>query len=183
MKNLKKIILTAFLSIAFVTTYAVNSKNPFNSDLLIAQPVQENTMKEIYNAYFSIKDALVKSDGKTAAAKASELLRSISAVPMDKMKSEQHSVWMKVLPELKEDAAHISDTQDAKHQRDHFVTLSKNMHEVMKTFGTTDAVYYQKCPMANGGKGANWLSKEKAIKNPYYGNAMLTCGSTVETLK
>ena len=37
--------------------------------------------------------------------------------------------------------------------------------------------------MANGGKGANWLSKENAVKNPYYGSQMLTCGSTVETIK
>lgn len=183
MKNLKKIILIAFLSIAFATNYAANSNKPFHFYLLIVQPVQEDTMKEVYNAYFSIKDALVKSDGKTAAVKASELLKAINAVPMDKMKSDQHAAWMKVLPELKEDATHISDTQDAKHERDHFVTLSSNIHTVMKAFGSTDAVYYQKCPMANGGKGANWLSKEKAIKNPYYGSAMLTCGSTIETLK
>ncbi|MGV0966914.1 hypothetical protein [Empedobacter falsenii] len=42
-------------------------------------------------------------------------------------------------------------------------------------------VYYQNCPMFNG--GSNWLSKDSAIKNPFYGNMMLKCGSTVETLK
>ena len=31
----------------------------------------------------------------------------------------------------------------------------------------------------NNGKGANWLSKENAVKNPYYGSKMLTCGKTV----
>jgi hypothetical protein len=30
---------------------------------------------------------------------------------------------------------------------------------------------------------ANWLSKENAVKNPYYGSQMLTCGKTVETIK
>ena len=43
-------------------------------------------------------------------------------------------------------------------------------------------VYYQFCPMANDGKGANWLSKENAVKNPYYGSMMLSCGKTVETI-
>jgi len=37
--------------------------------------------------------------------------------------------------------------------------------------------------MFNNGKGANWLSKEPAIQNPYYGNKMLTCGSVTETIK
>ncbi|NNC61403.1 MAG: DUF3347 domain-containing protein, partial [Eudoraea sp.] len=33
------------------------------------------------------------------------------------------------------------------------------------------------CPMANSNKGADWLSSSKEIRNPYYGEAMLTCGS------
>jgi len=37
--------------------------------------------------------------------------------------------------------------------------------------------------MDNDGKGANWLSKESSIKNPYYGSKMMRCGSTVETIK
>ncbi|RYF82932.1 MAG: DUF3347 domain-containing protein, partial [Chitinophagaceae bacterium] len=35
------------------------------------------------------------------------------------------------------------------------------------------------CPM----KKALWLSNEKAIKNPYYGSAMLTCGKVTETIE
>jgi hypothetical protein len=30
---------------------------------------------------------------------------------------------------------------------------------------------------------ANWLSDQKEIANPYYGNSMLTCGSVKETLE
>ena len=44
-------------------------------------------------------------------------------------------------------------------------------------------VYVQFCPMANGGEGANWVSKEKAVKNPFYGSQMLTCGKVVETIQ
>jgi len=32
-------------------------------------------------------------------------------------------------------------------------------------------------------KDAYWLSNETAIKNPYYGSRMLTCGSVKDTLK
>jgi hypothetical protein len=37
--------------------------------------------------------------------------------------------------------------------------------------------------MANKGKGANWLSLDINIKNPYYGNQMLTCGKVVDTIQ
>jgi hypothetical protein len=36
--------------------------------------------------------------------------------------------------------------------------------------------------MAKDGKGAFWISKEKGVKNPYYGKSMLTCGKVTETL-
>jgi Cu(I)/Ag(I) efflux system membrane fusion protein len=42
--------------------------------------------------------------------------------------------------------------------------------------------YIQKCPMANNNKGAVWLSMEEEIRNPYYGDAMLTCGSVIDSL-
>jgi hypothetical protein len=31
-------------------------------------------------------------------------------------------------------------------------------------------------------KKAYWLSGDKVIKNPYFGSAMLTCGTITETL-
>ena len=57
------------------------------------------------------------------------------------------------------------------------------MYLLLKTAKATTTIYYQHCPMYNDGKGANWLSKDSKIKNPYYGSKMLTCGKTVETIK
>ena len=94
-----------------------------------------------------------------------------------------HMVWMKVIQSLKEDAEHIADTKDIKHQRDHFISLSNDIYALMSIAKYEVPVYYQYCPMANDGKGANWLSKENEIKNPYYGSKMLTCGKTVSTIK
>ena len=36
--------------------------------------------------------------------------------------------------------------------------------------------------MANGDKGAYWLSDIEEIENPYFGDEMLKCGETRETL-
>ncbi len=159
--------------------------NHNHSEMAMENSEQQNqsALKPIFENYFSLKDALIKSDGATASIKASALTKVIQSVDMEKLSTEEHTVWMKVIKDLVFDSEHISDTKDASHQRDHFTSLSENIYKLMKVAKQDAPVYYQHCPMFNNGKGANWLSKEEAIKNPYYGSQMLTCGSTVETIK
>ncbi len=140
-------------------------------------------LKAVFDSYFALKDALVKSDGNLASSKAKELLTAINTVEMSKLTNDEHSVWMKVMKDLSFDTENIEATKDVGHQRDRFMSLSKNMYELTKVSKSETPVYYQHCPMANEGKGANWLSKDNAIKNPYYGSQMMTCGKTVETIK
>lgn len=136
-------------------------------------------LQSVYDAYFTVKDALIKSDAKLTSAKANDLLAAITAVKMDKLKSNEHTAWMKVVKKLSADAKSISTTSDLKKQRETFKSLSKNTYELIKVSKSTEVVYKQYCPMAD----ADWLSKEKAVKNPYYGSSMLTCGNVVETIK
>lgn len=140
-------------------------------------------IKVVFDNYFALKDELVKTDGNTASAKAATLLLTINRVEMQTLKTEEHNVWMRIVKNIKEDAEHISDTKDIKHQREHFVTLSKNIYDLIKVSKQETPIYYQFCPMANNGKGANWLSKENTVKNPYYGSMMLNCGEVMETIK
>lgn len=149
---------------------------------ILITKIQGEQLKEVFDSYFAVKDALVKTDGTLAATKAVLLLNSINAVKMENLTKEEHSEWMKVMKELSFDSEHISETKDAGHQRDHFTSLSKNMYSVMKVSKQETPTYYQFCPMANKGKGANWLSRENIVKNPYYGSKMLGCGKTVETI-
>lgn len=169
-------------------TDVVNDHSSHNHDAPTKENPTEirqetNQLKVIFENYFALKDALVKSDGKLASSIAKELLTNINVVQMDKLTKEEHTVWMKVMKDLKFDIEHIEETKDVGHQRDHFATLSKNMYDLIKVSKTETPIYYQNCPMFNDGKGANWLSKENAIKNPYYGSQMLSCGKTVETIK
>ncbi|OOG69490.1 hypothetical protein B0E43_21085 [Algoriphagus sp. A40] len=75
-----------------------------------------------------------------------------------------------------------SESTHANDQRIYSSGLSQPMYELMKLSTTGPTIYYQKCLMYNSGKGANWLSKESSIKNPYYGSIMMTFGSTVEKI-
>ena len=140
---------------------------------------ETNQLKAVFDNYFLLKDALVKTDGESAVASSKELLTAITAVKMETLKMDVHMVWMKVFKDLTADAKNISEIQDIKKQRELFKSLSKNAYELIKVSKFTEPVYYQYCPMQD----ANWLSKENTIKNPYYGFQMLSCGKTVETIK
>lgn len=144
---------------------------------------EANQLKAVFDSYFMVKDALVNTDASVASTKSKDLLSKLKAVQMDKLAMDVHMVWMKVMNDLTSDSKAISETQDVKKQRVQFMSLSKNMHDLLLVAKFDTPVYYQFCPMANGGKGANWLSKENAVKNPYYGAQMMTCGKVVETIK
>jgi len=161
-----------------------NHSNHANQTEMSKVEVQDiNKLKGVFENYFAVKDALVKTDGNTASTKATALLSAINAVKMETLNPDEHTVWMKVLKPLKEHSEHIADTKDAKHQRDHFDSLSLNIYDLIKVSKQESPTYYQFCPMANDGKGATWLSKENVVKNPYYGSMMMSCGKVTETIK
>ena len=143
----------------------------------------ENQLKVVFDNYFLVKDALITSNGNSTASASKELVTAINNVKMDKLDMDVHMVWMKVVNTIQKDAENIANTKDVKIQRDHFTSLSKEIYTLIKISKYENPVYYQFCPMFNDGKGANWLSKENAVKNPYYGSMMLNCGKTVETIK
>ena len=138
-----------------------------------------NQLESVYTSYFALKDALVKTDPAVAAKKATEMGIAIEAVQMDQLPMDVHMVWMKALKNLTADTKAIASTTDIKNQRAAFKTVSTNIYDLLKVAKAETPTYYQYCPMVK----ANWLSKEAAVKNPYYGASMLTCGSTVETIK
>lgn len=143
----------------------------------------ENQLDAVFSNYFLVKDALITSDATKAAVASKELLSAVNNIKMEKLEMDVHMVWMKVVNSIKEDAKQIGDNKDIKQQRQHFSNLSKDIYGLMKVAKYESPIYYQFCPMYNDGKGANWLSKEDAIKNPYYGSMMLSCGKTVEIIK
>ena len=139
-------------------------------------------LKAVFENYFSVKDALIKTDAATTSAKATELVKAIKTVEMTKLSTEEHNVWMKIMKNLTANAEKIATSKDVAKQRETFALLSKSIYDLAKVSKQEAPIYYQHCPMYNNGKGANWLSKEEAVKNPYYGSQMLTCGSVQETI-
>ena len=132
----------------------------------------------VFKAYLAIKDALVNDDNGLAQKSALTFKKKLDEVDMSLLKdSKSHNVWMPLLKKLKISSNKISSSGDIKTQREYFISLSNNITKAIETFGINRKIYKQFCPMANSDKGAIWLSTEEDIMNPYFGDAMLKCGS------
>ncbi|KQB98776.1 DUF3347 domain-containing protein [Pedobacter sp. Hv1] len=151
----------------------------FSANHLFAQQ-GDNAFPQLLNSYYDVKNALVSSDANIAASKATVLLSAVKAVDAKKLSEKDKKAFALLKDKLVLDAEHIAESKDVDHQRDHFSTLSTNVYALAKAVKLTDKpVYYDYCPM----KKMYWLSDEQAIKNPYYGKSMLTCGKITETIK
>jgi len=134
---------------------------------------QDNSKTELLQSYYDIKNALVEGNANTASMKAAEFKKTLNGIDSKIINEATRDALLK-------DAGGISDSKSIKDQREHFVSFSTNMYDLAKAVKLTeDPVYYAYCPM----KKAHWLSSQPAIKNPYYGTAMLTCGKVEESLK
>lgn len=137
----------------------------------------------ILSVYVQLKNALVNNDANAASAAGKLLMKAIEAIDIKSLTNKQDLNWTMYADKISNDAEYIKATSETEHQREHFMSLSKNLYELAKVFNAnTEDLYYQFCPMANEGKGAYWLSEQSKIRNPYYGKKMLSCGSTKETL-
>jgi Cu(I)/Ag(I) efflux system membrane fusion protein len=143
----------------------------------------QNQLKNAFTDYLGVKDALVKDDSKMVSENAKKLLDKLNLIDMTLLKdNNSHKHWMKLEKELKSSTKSIAETSDIKEQRNHFKHLSSHLGTAIQLFGVNEMVYYQFCPMADNNKGAYWLSKEEKVSNPYYGDAMLSCGEVKQVI-
>jgi hypothetical protein len=138
----------------------------------------------IVNEYLSLKNALVNDDSKAAALAAEKLVITLSDLNSSSLDSKGKNNFDGIAAEMIKDLKHISgNAGKMDHQREYFALVSKEVTDLVKTFGTDRKLYKDYCPMYDGGKSGYWISETKEIKNPYYGSEMLSCGGIVETLK
>ena len=122
-----------------------------------------------YEHYTHLKNALVASKLNEAKKGASELQSSLKNVS-----------GAAATIELASKAANATSLED---QRKIFSALSNEMATLVKGGKLSmGMLYLDYCPMANNNTGAYWLANEKEIKNPYFGDKMLKCGSVKEMI-
>lgn len=129
----------------------------------------ESQEKTILSEYLKIKDQLVETNG-LEASKAAKSLQIL-------LQNEKDSLAQSML----QDAEKIATTEDTKTQRIYFNTLSQKMYTFSKANKKEGVILYKQfCPMAFKYEGAFWISTEKKVFNPYFGDEMLNCGYVKE---
>lgn len=165
---------------AFISSAILFASLSFSVKANYTIAAQETPLSSLLNIYFNIKNALVSSDANTAANKAGEFVKAVNGIDMKTLPTADMNAFMALQEKLVADAKHISETTAIGQQRAYFQSFSENVYKLAKAVKLSDnPVYQDYCPM----KKAYWLSSDAAIKNPYFGSQMLTCGKVNDTIK
>ena len=141
-------------------------------------------LNTVYDQYIVLKNDFVLSDEKKVTQAAQKVQQVLSDVDMELLSGDAHTKWMEISGNLNNQLKIIVSSGKLEDQRIAFAIFNDNFYKGIKTFGLMGkTVFYQFCPMMNKGIGAYWLSETSDIRNPYYGESMLTCGETKEILK
>lgn len=141
-----------------------------HSDIQKSDPsFQDKSLGTAYSHYLHLKNALVESDFQKSRSASEALVKGLHQVrKADKAHAE---------------AAKVAQSGNLDSQRKAFNALSNEMATLIKNSNLASGeLYLEYCPMANGNTGGYWLSNEKEIRNPYFGDQMLKCGSIKEKI-
>ena len=135
-----------------------------------ATPVLKNDrLNAVYQHYIHLTTALTNSD----IAEAKIAANAIEAGTKD----------INDASGIAATASKITAASNIEAQRAAYATMSKEMAELIKKEGLSSGeLYLAFCPMAFNDKGATWISGSKDIRNPYFGEKMLTCGEVKEII-
>ena len=146
-----------------------------------SQQKEKDHSTKFLTTYLNLKNALVKEQLQEALHAIHQLKQLL---PQLKTSFDHKKIPLKYekIQQILDSKQEITDIKEV---RQLFVSLSDQMINIAKTnFFSNTPLFIQYCPMAKheNGVGAHWISQEKIIANPYFGNAMLRCGTIVEKL-
>ncbi|OGV85118.1 MAG: hypothetical protein A2340_00540 [Lentisphaerae bacterium RIFOXYB12_FULL_60_10] len=138
----------------------------------------------VLDSVLTMADALADDSLEAARTNASQAKKALAEVDMSLLAGDAHARWMQSLKALNLSLDQLIPAKDIESFRTAFSSLSSEMARVVKTFGPvrTEPIYEIHCPMAFENRGANWLQKDQAVRNPYFGKSMLMCGEVSETI-
>ena len=155
------------------------------------------SMMAAMNSYYALTEAFVNWDTTKINTSLAEFKTAVESIRIQEMEKDSaiyptvQSQWESIKAEI---VGMQADT-GLYEKREDLNSLSQQMFDLLRIVKYDAAkVFYQECPMAlnNYETAAFWLSTEgdsKKRRNPYlglydpkYGRAMLTCGSTRDSI-
>jgi Cu(I)/Ag(I) efflux system membrane fusion protein len=163
-------------------TTQMTSVSVSSNQFAISSEAKE-ALKPLFSNYFEMKDALVDDNFEKAKEAGMMLKSTLEKIDMSLFEDDAHSSWMQQSNTLATALEHINHLNDIKTVRDQFKNISSSIVAIAESFDPVSySLFIQHCPMADSNKGADWLSQEKEIQNPYFGESMLTCGEVTKTI-
>jgi hypothetical protein len=167
-----------------VTFFTFLSLLIWNTDSGSDQQAKISPGKVAVDDYLEIKDALAADNSRDAAKVAKQLVDALKNLNKTVLSEEQKKVLGEIEDDALENASHIGENPgNIQHQREHFVRLSLDIYDLVKSSGAGRVLYKISDKNYNNGKGAFWLSETKEINNPYLGKADLKRGSIQEEIE
>lgn len=136
---------------------------------------QQVTMNNIVSSYLDVKNALVAGNASLANEKAHSL---VQAVENFGEQASEPKGQKGIKTEMLTAAEAIASSKKIDQQRIALSEFSKLLWQNLKNTDLDQSLYYNYCPM----KKAHWISEYKAIKNPFYGSQMLSCGKIEDSI-
>ncbi|MUP47374.1 efflux RND transporter periplasmic adaptor subunit [Gramella sp. BOM4] len=141
-----------------------------------------SALQPLFSNYMELKDALVNDDLDKAKAEGKELQQAIDGLQVSALSEEVEALLKINAPKLQSVTQRLVNAGSIAAVRNEFIALSNTMINLAVSTRPMEGMYIQHCPMANNNQGADWLSMSSEVRNPYYGEAMLTCGEVTKSL-
>jgi len=138
---------------------------------------------DVAEAYITGKDELFESDLKSATAAFETFKEKLEEIGKHGLSGDGHMAWMESYAELMEYATSLTASSIIEEARSAFRHLSDELITAVNKFGIVGVVYQQYCPMALDSDGANWLSQNEQVQNPYTPDTMPGCGQVIERIE
>lgn len=133
---------------------------------------------EAIEAYIRGKEAFFDSDLEVATSEYQTFINELEEIGSHGLSGDGHIAWMESYETLTDSASDVVAADDIENARSAFKTLSDELIMAVEMFGIDGVVYNQYCPM----EGANWISDEEQIQNPYTPETMPACGEVIERI-
>jgi Cu(I)/Ag(I) efflux system membrane fusion protein len=146
-------------------------------------PTFKNQWGRVIREYLALKDALVATDRGAASRSARIFLEALNGLEYQQQPWDLRQFVQKNAGPLKATARAVETAKYVEAQRQQFLYLSERMIQCIRTMGAGgQTLYVQHCPMAFNNQGGDWVSAERPVLNPYFGDEMLHCGIVKDSL-
>lgn len=133
--------------------------------------------------YMDLNESFVQTDIVKVKSTSKVLSNYIKNHIMNKDGIE-HSPFEKEITSVYKLVNQIASENDIEKSRSTYSSISVLLIDLISSSNSNnEKIYVFKCPMATVGDNAVWMSNNKKVRNPYFGNRMLKCGFVLREMK